>query len=330
MGEAERGASEGAGERAPGEPAAALPRGRASLAPAGSSGARSPGERVVRAVLTACGFAATATVVFIFLYLLGEALPPLLRGRISLGEYLGARWEPSSERFGLQPLLAGSLLVTALGTLIAIPFGVGGALYVAEFAAPRERELLKPFIEVLAGVPSVVLGFFGLAVLGPAIKALFGLDSSLTALTGAVLLAFMAVPTILSISEDALRAVPRSYRDASLALGATRWQTAWRVTLPAAASGVLAAVMLGVGRVIGETMAVLMCTGNSPTVTLSPFDSVKTMTAAIAGEMGDAGVGSDHRSALFMIGLLLLVITLGVNLTARYVVVGRGAQGAPG
>lgn len=282
-------------------------------------------ERAVRLSLLACASTAVVAVLFITLYLAREGLP--LLAEVPLENLAGERWQPSSDRpgYGLQPLLVGSLVVTLLGTLLALPFGIGGAVYVAELARPAERELLKPIIEVLAGIPSVVLGFFGLVVVGPAVKATFGLSSGLTALTGAVLLAFMAVPTMLTIAEDALRSVPASYRDASLALGATPWQTTWRVVVPAARSGILAALMLGVGRVIGETMAVMMCTGNAAQVAWSPFESVRTMTATIAAEMGEVPRQSDHYRALFLVGLVLLVMTLAINLAAQRLV-GRGAR----
>lgn len=286
---------------------------------------RPAAERAVHLVLLGCASTAVVVVLFIFVYLGREGLP--LLSQVSPGELTGERWQPTSPRpgYGLRPLVTGSLLVTALGTLLAVPFGVGGAVYVAEFAGPRERELLKPAIELLAGIPSVVLGFFGLVVIGPALKMLFGLDSGLTALTGAALLAFMAVPTILTIAEDAVRAVPGSYRDAALALGATPWQATWRAVVPAARSGILAAIMLGVGRVIGETMAVMMCTGNAAQVTWSPFASVRTMTATIAAEMGEVPFGSDHYRALFLVGLVLMAMTLAVNLTAARVL-GRGGR----
>lgn len=272
----------------------------------------------MQVLLFAAASAATVVVVFILLFLAKEGLPLLTE--VPLSNLLGSRWAPVSfvdPKFGLLPLVCGTLLVTALATLIALPFGVGGAVYVSEFAGDTERAILKPFIELLAGIPSVVLGFFGLMVLGPAVKELFGLPSGLTALTGAILLAFMAVPTILSVSEDALRSVPRAHREASLALGATTWQTTWRAVVPAAKSGVLAAVMLGIGRVVGETMAVMMCTGNAAMVTGNPLESVRTMTATVAAEMGEVAFGSDHYQALFLVGLLLLLITLSINVTAR-------------
>jgi phosphate transport system permease protein len=282
-------------------------------------------ERAIRLLLLACACAAVVVVLFIFLYLGREGLP--LLAHVPASNLTGERWQPSSDRpgYGLQPLLVGSIVVTLLGTLIALPFGVGGAVYVAELARPTEREVLKPIVEVLAGIPSVVLGFFGLVVVGPAVKWLFGLQSGLTALTGAILLAFMAVPTILTIAEDAIRSVPASYRDASLALGATPWQTTWRVIVPAARSGILAALMLGVGRVIGETMAVMMCTGNAAQVSWSPVESVRTMTATIAAEMGEVPHGGDHYRALFLVGLVLLAMTLAINVTAQRVL-GRVAR----
>ncbi len=259
-------------------------------------------------------------VVLIFLFLFKESFP--LLKELGLGALFDTRWEPVSfvkERFGLYPLFTASLLVTVLATLFAIPFGVLGAVYIAELASPLEREVFKPFVELLAGIPSVVLGFFGLVVLAPLVKKLFGLDSGLTALTGALLLALMAIPTIISISEDALKSVPQSYKQASLALGANRLQTIWRVTVPAALSGIIAAVMLGMGRVIGETMTVLMVTGNAPILTLDPFESVRTMTATIAAEMGEVEFGSVHYSALFWVGIVLLAATFILNFTAQRV-----------
>jgi phosphate transport system permease protein len=203
--------------------------------------------------------------------------------------------------------------------LLTVPFGVGSAVYISELAAPAEREILKPFIEVLAGIPSVVIGFFGLVVLVPLVKRCFGLATGLTAFSGAVLLALMAIPTVTSISEDALRSVPRSYKEASLALGASRLRTIWRVTVPAALPGIMAAVMLGTGRVLGETMAVMMVTGNAAIITFWPFDSVRTMTATIAAEMGEVAFESDHYRALFCVGVVLLVATFALNMAAQKV-----------
>jgi len=239
-----------------------------------------------------------------------------------IGKLFSGRWVPVSfqeESFGLLPLIAGSLLVTALATVLTIPFGIGASVYISELARPLEREILKPFIEILAGIPSVVIGFFGLVVLAPLVKAAFGLPTGFTALTGAVLLTLMAIPTVISISEDAIRSVPESYKAASLALGASKMQTVWRVTVPAALPGIVAAVMLGTGRVIGETMAVMMVTGNAAVVTGSPFESVRTMTATIAAEMGEVPFGSDHYRALFCVGIVLLLATFGLNVIAQKV-----------
>ncbi len=267
-------------------------------------------DKAVKVLLTGSASTAILIVALIFLFLGNEAVPFIKSP--GLGELIGGRWMPVSfqkESFGLLPLITGSLLVTFLATVIAIPFGVVGAVYISEIAGRFEREFFKPFIELLAGIPSVVIGFFGLVVLSPIVKSVFGLYSGLTALTGALLLALMAIPTIISISEDAINSVPKSYKEASEALGASRLQTIWKVTVPAALSGIVAAVMLGMGRVIGETMAVMMVTGNAAVITASPFRSVRTMTATIAAEMGEVPFGSDHYRALFWVGLVLLSMT---------------------
>jgi phosphate transport system permease protein len=193
---------------------------------------------------------------------------------------------------------------------------VGCAIYIAEVAPGKIKEVLKGGIELLAAIPSVVLGFIGMVTLVPWVKKIFGLPTGLTALSGSIMLAFMAMPTIVSIAEDALYSVPKSYKEGALALGATPWQTIWRVMLPAASSGILAAVMLGIGRVIGETMAVMMITGNSAVIPHSILQPVRTLTATIAAEMGEAVVGSEHYFALFSIGIVLFVISFAINVTA--------------
>jgi len=239
-----------------------------------------------------------------------------------VSDFFSSRWVPVSfikQHFGLLPLISGSLLVTFMAIVIAVPFGVIGAVYISELARPFEKEILKPFIELLAGIPSVVLGFFGLIVLAPLVKNAFHLETGLTALTGAILLALMAIPTIISISDDAIRSVPASYKEASLALGATRMQTIWKVTFPDALPGIVAAVMLGIGRVIGETMAVMMVTGNAAIISASPFESVRTMTATIAAEMGEVAFGSEHYQALFLVGAILLIMTFSLNVLAQKV-----------
>lgn len=259
-------------------------------------------------------------VALIFAFLFREAYPFAIEP--GLDELLGPRWVPESfqrDLYGIYPLVSGTLLVTALALLFAVPLSVCGAVYISEIAGPREREILKPTIEMLAAIPSVVLGFFGLVALAPVVKSVFHLNTGLNALTGSLLLALMAIPTIVSISEDAIRNVPESYKEASMALGASRMQTIWKVTVPAALSGIVASVMLGMGRVIGETMVVLMVTGNAAIVTLSPVESVRTMTATIAAEMGEVTFGSEHYQALFWVGIVLLFATFVLNWVAQRV-----------
>lgn len=271
--------------------------------------------KIIKYFLQSCGSLSIVIVLLIFLFLFKEALPFI--GSPGLQELFHSVWNPVSfqkEEFGIYPLITGSILVTLLATVIAIPFGITGAVYISEVASPKEREFLKPFIEILAGIPSVVLGFFGLVVIAPLIKQMFDLGTGLTALTGAVLLAFMAIPTIMSISEDAIKSVPAAYKEASLALGASKLETIWKVVVPAALSGIVASVMLGMGRVVGETMTVMMVTGNAPVISMNPFTSVRTMTATIAAEMGEVTIGSDHYMALFWVGLVLMLMTFILNM----------------
>jgi phosphate transport system permease protein len=208
------------------------------------------------------------------------------------------------------------VLVTVGAAIISIPIGVACAIYIAEIAPVKAKEILKAGIELLAAIPSVVLGFIGMITLVPLVKSVFHLPTGLTALSGSIMLAFMAMPTIVSIAEDALYSVPKTYKEGALALGATHWQTIWRVMLPAASSGILAAIMLGIGRVIGETMAVMMITGNAAIMPKSIFMPVRTLTATIAAEMGEAVVGSEHYFALFVIGIVLFIISFAINVTA--------------
>lgn len=267
------------------------------------------------------GYSAVIFVILIFIYLLREGLPSL--EKVSLSNLTSERWYPIEDYFGLLPLLSGTLIVTVGATLFAVPFGIGTAIYISEIAPRGVREILKPLIEVLAGIPSVVLGFLGMLILSPFLRTSFNLSTGLTAFTGSLLLGGIAIPTIVSVAEDALNAVPRSYRDAALAIGATEWQTIWRVTLPAARSGVLTAIMLGIGRAIGETMAVMMVTGNAPVMLhglSSLFSPVRTMTATIAAEMGEVANGSVHYQTLFLIGIILFLISLFVNVIASMVV----------
>lgn len=226
----------------------------------------------------------------------------------------GRKWSPTVlEKFGFLPLLTGSALITFGAIIIAVPLGIGSAIYIGELAPRPVRETLKPIIEVLATIPSVVIGFIGIKLLAPVIKDLFNLSIGLTALTGSVMLAFMSLPTIISISEDAINAVPDRYRYASIALGATKWETTLRTVVPSASSGMVAAVMLGLGRIVGETMTVLMITGNSPRIVFSWLQPVRTITATIAAEMGETIQGGLHYSSLFAIGLILFIITFLIN-----------------
>ncbi len=274
-------------------------------------------EKLIEFSIRVCGVSAVALVALIFLFLLKEGLA--LFRTVALTDFLGGhRWYPISEppRFGILPLLWGSGLVTLGAVVLSVPVGIASALFVSEIATGWVKGLLKTGIELLAAIPSVVLGFIGVSVLVPAIKQLFQLPTGLTALTGSITLAFMAMPTIVSITEDALAAVPRGHREAALALGATRWQMMSRVLLPAAGSGILAAVMLGIGRVIGETMAVMMVTGNAAVIPRSLLQPIRTLTATIAAEMGETVRGSEHYAALFAIGIVLFVISFLINMLA--------------
>ncbi|NIA15807.1 MAG: phosphate ABC transporter permease subunit PstC [Nitrospiraceae bacterium] len=278
-------------------------------------------DALVKALLVGASSVSVLVVALVLFFLLKEAVPFLSdSGRSTL---FSTRWTPVSfqqEVYGILPLLSGSLLVTAIASTIAVPAGIGGAIYIAELAHPIEREILKPVIEVLAGIPSVVLGFFGLVVVAPLVKQVLGLPSGLTALTGALVLALMALPTVISISEDAIRAVPGTYKEASLALGAGELETIFKVVVPAALPGISAAVLLGIGRVIGETMAVMMVTGNAALLTLSPTESIRTITATIAAEMGEVPFGGTHYHALFLLGAILMLSTFSFNMAAMYAI----------
>lgn len=278
-------------------------------------------EFIITRLIQSSGYSAILFVALIFFFLLREGLPTL--GEVDTSSLLNIRWYPIENYFGLLPLLTGSLVVTLGAALIAIPFGIGTAVYISEIAPRWVREVLKPLVELLGGLPSVVLGFLGILVLAPFLRVLLDLPTGLTAFTGSLLLGGIAVPTVVSVAEDALDSVPRAYREGAWALGATRWQTIWRVTLPAARSGVLTAVMLGVGRAIGETMTVMMVTGNAPVLATklgSLFSPVRTMTATIATEMGEVANGSTHYHVLFFIGMTLFLISFIVNIIASSVV----------
>jgi phosphate transport system permease protein len=248
----------------------------------------------------------------------------LLRsGRITPGDFFGGReWIPTATpapRFGVLPLILGTLWVSIAAILIALPLGLGVAVYLSELAGARMRRFLKPTIELLAGIPSVVYGFFGLVVLVPLVQKMFDLPVGETGFTGAVILAVMALPTIITVAEDAMRGTPAAMREASLALGATHWQTIRKVIVPFARSGISAAVVLGIGRAIGETMAVLMVTGNAAVMPRSLFEPLRTIPATIAAELGEAPSGGAHYQALFMLGCILFAITLAISITAEAV-----------
>jgi phosphate transport system permease protein len=257
----------------------------------------------------------------IFSLLFYKSYPAI--AELGLWEFFGkTRWNPTSysvPAFGILSLIVSSLMVTIGALAIAIPLGICSAAFLSEIASPKVREILKPTIEILAAIPSVVIGFLGIVLVNPIISKVFGVSHGLNALNGSILLAIMSLPTIISLSEDALKAVPRSYKEASLALGATRWQTLTRVSIPSALSGVIAAIMLGMGRAIGETMTVLMATGNASALTFNFLDPVLTMTATIAIELGEVPYNTTHYFALFVIGLVLFAMTFAVNLVSDLV-----------
>lgn len=257
---------------------------------------------------------------FIDIHFQGRVLPPQT---ISPKDYfLGKEWFPTatpSAQFGVLPLILGTLWVSIFAILIALPFGMAVAIYLAEIANNRIRKILKPLIELLAGIPSVVYGFFGLIVIVPLIRSIFHLPVGETALAGSIVLAIMALPTIITVAEDAMRTTPLSMKESSLALGATHWQTIYRVVIPFASSGIMAAIVLGIGRAIGETMAVLMVTGNAAVIPHSLTEPVRTIPATIAAELGESAVGSVQYQALFMLGVILFILTLGISIWAEII-----------
>jgi len=261
---------------------------------------------------------AVMILVGIFILLAWSAIPAFKD--INFVKFMtGANWDPTSpvkEEYGILSMVVSTFMVTFGALVIAIPIGIGVAAYLSDVAHPRTREIIKPVVEVLAGIPSVVVGFLGIVLFGPLIAHLFHLPNGLNALNGSVLLAIMALPTIISISEDSLKSVPLSYQQASLALGASRWETLVRIKIPAALSGIIASIMLGMGRAIGETMTVLMATGNASAFPHGFLSSIRTMTATIAIELGEVPYYTTHYYALFGVGLVLFIITFLVNLSA--------------
>lgn len=287
-------------------------------------------ETIIDAVIHICGWSAIVFVFAIFYFVLREAAP-LLVGKLDLLDFFtSATWRPDSAvrpQFGILALLAGTAAVTALAMAISVPVGIGAAVFVSEFCGSKTRELLKIVIELLAAIPSVVWGFIGYMVLNPLIIEITGAPIGVNLLNGALILAFMSVPIIVSMGEDALKAVPDSYREAGLALGASRWQLVYRVLLPGARNGLAAAALLGIGRAVGETMAVLMATGHSVQIPHSLFDPIRTLTTTIAAELGESVAGGEHYRVLFVIGAVLMGISLTINVAADLIV--RGARRQP-
>ena len=286
------------------------------------------GEMAIESLIRLCGYSAILFVFAIFFFVFREGAP-LLFGGLDLKEFFtSSNWNPTSEtapHYGILGLLTGTISVTVLSMTIAVPLGLGAAVFVSEFSSPKIKEVLKVAIEMLAAIPSIVWGFIAYMMLNPIIIAVTGAPLGLNVLNASIILALMSVPVIVSVGEDALKAVPDSYREAALALGASRWEIVYRVLFPAAKSGLLAAVLLGVGRAIGETMAVFMATGHANQIPHSPLDSVQTLTATIVAELGETVQGGDHYRVLFVIGILLFAIAFVVNLTADLVV--RGVRG---
>ncbi len=274
-------------------------------------------EFVIEKVIQVNGFACILFVILIFFFLAKDGIT-LFKTVTVQDFFFGQLWNPLAEppQFGILPLFLGSLVVTLGAAVISVPLGLACAIFIGEIAPRWMREILKAGVELLAAIPSIVIGFIGMTLLGPIVKSLFHLPTGLTAFTGSLALAFMAIPTMVSIMEDSISAVPRSYKEGSLALGATHWQTIYRVVIPAASSGIMAAVMLGIGRVIGETMAVMMLTGNAAVIPQTILAPVRTMTATVAAEMGETVRGSEHYFSLFAIGLVLFGITFLINFLA--------------
>jgi phosphate transport system permease protein len=265
------------------------------------------------------GFSAIVFIIGIFVFITKEGVG-FMGGAFDFGEFFGSiRWNPTSDNrptYGALALIVGTASVTGLAMIVAVPFSLGAAIYISEFATGRTRETLKVLVELLAAIPSVVWGFIGLTIMNPLIIETFNVPIGLNVLNSGIILGLMAAPIMTTLAEDALKAVPDSYREAAEAMGASRWQVTWRVAIPAGRHGLMAAILLGVGRGFGETMAVLMASGHAINLPTSPFDSVRALTATIAAELGETAVGSDHYQALFTLGILLFVVTFAINLAA--------------
>ena len=277
-------------------------------------------ERLIKLVFSVLAFSSLVFLIGIIITLFKESYPFFSQFDI-IGSLFGIKWYPTAEppEFGMFPLIFASVAVTVGAMAFCVPIGIGTALYIHEIAGPKQRAILKPTIEILAGIPSIVYGFFGMLVVAPYLQRLLDIPTGLNGFTASLVLGVMAIPTVSSISEDALSFVPRSFREASLAIGATRWQTLTRVILPAAGSGISTAIILGMSRAVGETMTVLMVAGGAAVIPKSIFDPLRPMTSTIAAEMGEAAMGSPHYHALFAIGLILFLITLIFNIIAEIV-----------
>lgn len=274
-------------------------------------------EKIVKKILLLFAFSSILFLTGIIIVLFKEGLP--IFKEVGLFEFIfGKEWYPTYDPpdFGILPLLTASLMVTLGAMLIAVPIGISSAIFISYILPKRFKNIVKPLVELLAGVPSVIYGLFGMKILGPYLRRLFDLPTGLTALTASIMLGIMALPTIVSLAEDAINAVPKTFRDASLALGSTKWETISRAILPTASSGIVTAVILGIGRAIGETMTVLMVAGGAAVIPKSFLLPVRPMTASIAAEMGEAPVGSEHYYALFGIAIILFIITLFFNIMA--------------
>ena len=282
-------------------------------------------DRAVYYLVFVGGISAIVFIIGIFVFISREGLGFVLGGMDVVEFFTSPNWRPTSElnpTYGILALVAGTASVTGLAMIVAIPFSLGAAIFIAEFASGRTRETLKVLVELLAAIPSVVWGFIALSIMNPLIISLFDVPVGLNVLNAGFILGLMAAPIMTSIAEDALKAVPDRYREAAEALGATRWQVIFKTVIPAARNGLLGAVLLGVGRGFGETMAVLMATGHSIHIPTSVFDSVRALTATIAAELGETAMGSEHYQALFTIGIFLFLVTFVINLSADLIVRG--------
>jgi len=290
------------------------------------SGKKPLSEKIIEGFIRLAGMSSIIFILAILIFILKEALPFIL-GSFKFNEFFfSTEWNPASVvqiKYGTLALIVGTLMVTFLSMLMAVPLGLACAFYISEFCDPKLRELLKVLIEFLAAIPSVVWGFVAITIVNPLLIAIFDIPIGLNILNASIILALMSIPLIVSIGEDALRAVPESYREAAEGMGATRWEVATRVLLPAAKNGLTAAALLGVGRALGETMAVLMATGHSIQIPGSIFEPGRTLTATIAAELGESPKGGEHYQALFAIGLLLFLLSFAVNVIADYFIRGK-------